>query len=70
MASRGQLALPKVLADKRVKVPPTDIPEEKIQREGHVIQRPPLHVESREGTRLQEGGFTAVVRRFSGSRTP
>ena len=60
----GQLPLPKVLPDIGVKVPPTDIPEEEIQRERHLVQRPPFHVEPREGTGLQEGRFSAVVRRL------
>ena len=60
----GRLALPKVVPDEGVKVPPTNIPEEEIERERHLVQRPSFHVEPREGTRLHEGGFSAVVRRL------
>lgn len=59
------VALSKVLVGKCIKVPPTNIPEEEIQREGHVVQRPPFHVEPREWTGTQEGGFIAVFRAFS-----
>ena len=52
----GLLAVPKVLPDIGIKVPPTDIPKEKIQREHHLVQRPPFHVESREGTSPSEAG--------------
>ena len=43
MAPPGGLS--KVLGHICVKVPPSHIPEEEIQRKRHVVQRPPFHVE-------------------------
>jgi hypothetical protein len=55
------LTLPKMLPGKSIKVPASHIPQEKIQRKCHVVQRSPFHVENREWTGIQKGRLIALL---------
>jgi hypothetical protein len=52
-----ELSFPKVLPDIGVKVPTGDIPEEEIQRERHLVQRP-------VGEFLMISGFWQIIARI------